>query len=176
MILTDGELLLRPIEVEDSDLLYTLINDPQIVASVVGWSGPVSRGSQSDWIQSVRPLDHRYVIEYKHEALGTAHIDSLDLRNRSANLNLKILPNGQGRGLGRRTVGLLVEYLFLEVDLEIVTAGVLESNLSSNRLFESCGFLHEATLRDRIFKQGRRQSLNLYSITQIEWQRLKDGL
>lgn len=169
MILSDGDLRLRAIEPSDAELLYTLINDPEIESKVVGWSGPVSLASQTDWISRVRPDEQRYVVEVEGSPCGVAIANPIDFKNRSANLNIKLLPGHQDKGLGGRTIHLLTKYLFLELGMEIVTAGVLETNMRSQKLFESAGFTREAVLRSRVFKSGRRQGIVQLSILRSEY-------
>lgn len=168
MFLNDGDLRLRPIEPSDADILYTLINDPEIESKVVGWSGPVSLASQTDWIARVRPEEQRYVIEVEGSPCGVVTANPIDLKNRSANLNIKLLPRHQGKRIGGRTIHLLTTYLFNELGMEIVTAGVLETNTPSQKLFESAGFTRDAVLRSRVFKSGMRQGIVQYSIVRSE--------
>lgn len=42
MILKDDVVLLRAIDENDADVLMSLINDPEVESSVMGWSYPVS--------------------------------------------------------------------------------------------------------------------------------------
>lgn len=169
MILTDGELNLRAIEPRDADALYDLINNPEIESLVVGWSGPVSLASQEDWIERLAPEDLRYALEIRSTICGTSHIHPIDFKNRSANINIKILPGFQGEGIGARSVRLMLDYLFNQLDIVVVTAGVLEGNVGSNRLFESVGFRLDGVLRSRIYKAGRRWDLMQYSILRDEY-------
>lgn len=171
MFLVDGDLKLRAIEPTDDRVLYTLINDPGIESAVVGWSGPVSLASQADWISKICPDEFRYVVEVAEQICGVAMINPVDFKNRTANVNIKLLHDHAGRGVGTGTIRLLAGFLFRELDMEVVTAGVLENNIPSRRMFERLGFVQEGVLRSRVFKAGARQSIIPYSMLRAEYQR-----
>lgn len=169
MELREGTLVLRAIEPGDAIVSHRLISDPEIEAAVIGWSGPVSQASQVAWISSIQPTDFRFAIADEGEVVGLAQLHPVDLKNRTANINLKLVPEQRGRGLGSRTVSLLLEYCFNELDCEVVTAGVLDSNVASLALFEKLGFVKDGALRSRVFKNGSRRSIIQYSLLRSEY-------
>lgn len=169
MNLSMGGVTLRALEPTDALSLYSMLLLPEIEEMVVGWSGPVSLDSQRAWIQQIKPTDFRYAIEYETKMCGSAHISPIDFKNRSANINLKILPGHQGIGLGRLTVTMLTDYLFRELDMAIVTAGILETNEASRRLFERSGFKLDGTMRSRVHRGGKRLSVHQYSVLREEF-------
>lgn len=169
MFLIDEDMRLRAIEPTDQQLLYLLINDPDVERAVVGWTGPVSLASQLDWVSRLRPDDFRYAIDVAQTPRGVAIISPIDFKNRSANIHIKLLESQRGQGLGARAVKLMLDYLFRELDMEIITAAVLEYNLPSRRLFEKCGFVRDGMLRSRIYKAGARHGVIQYSIVRAEY-------
>lgn len=171
MNLVDEDLQLRALEPSDAQMLYALINDRDVERAVVGWSGPVSLHAQQDWIAHIQPDDFRFAIDSDGTTCGTATINPIDFKNRTANLNIKLLETHRGRGIGRRSVLLLLEYLFLELNMELVTAGVLGSNRASLSLFERIGFTRDGLLRSRVFKNGERHGIVIYSMLRTEFRR-----
>lgn len=169
MILSEGNIRLRAIEPHDADVLHMLLTLPELGETVVGWSGPVSIHSQLSWIEQIKPTDFRYAVEVDNEVCGVTHISPIDFKNRSANINIKFLPKYQKQGLGGRTVKLLLRFLFLELDMAVVSAGILETNSPSKRLFERAGFKLDGILRNRIFRGGKRLSVFQYSLTREEF-------
>ena len=92
MILKDDIVLLRAIEEDDARVLMDLINDPEVENSVFGWSYPVSLSSQKKWISNItNDTAVRYIIEVGQEAVGVAIISSVDMKNRTSNMNIKLL-------------------------------------------------------------------------------------
>lgn len=172
MILRDSNLLLRAIEKEDAPLLLEIINDPQIEASVVGFSYPVSKNQQEEWInniQSDRAI--RYAIDVDGGIVGVAIISSIDNKNRTANLNIKLSKQNQGKGYAFRTIGLIIEYCFNELNMNCLTANVIFDNEQSKKLWEKHGFLVDGVLRSRVYKNGSYKDLIAYSLLKVDYEK-----
>lgn len=52
MILKGKKTILRPIEAEDLEFVRSLINDPEIEKTIVGWALPISRKDEEHWYAS----------------------------------------------------------------------------------------------------------------------------
>lgn len=170
MILFDEILTLRAIEEEDALLLKSMINDPEIENSVVGYSFPVSLSQQKKWISSLSDDKNiRYIIDVNGEALGTLIISSLDFKNRTANLNIKLIKEARGKGYANRALKLAIEYSFNQLNLNCLTANVIEQNESSKTLWEKLGFSLDGVLRSRVFKNGKYHNLLAYSLLKDEY-------
>lgn len=170
MILSDQELTLRAIEEGDAPVLQAMINDPELEHAVVGWSHPVSLGEQKRWIANLPGESAiRYAIDNGEGMVGTAILSALDWKNRTANLNIKLLGEARGRGYGTRAMKLVVAYCFGELNLNCLTANVLAENTASCRLWEKLGFRPEGVLRQRVYKGGRYHDLRAYSLLREEY-------
>lgn len=171
MELIDNELKLRAIECGDAKLLQEMINDPAIESMVVGWSLPVSQQKQMDWINSLKPEDMKFTIQLEQNAIGMASITGLDYKNSTAGLNIKIKSSEHKRkGLGTRIIKLLVNYCYLELNLNCLTANVLDYNIASQKLFEKCGFKQDGVLRSRVYKGGKYHNIIAYSLLRNEYE------
>lgn len=170
MILKDKNLLLRAIEEEDATVLQNLINDPEVESSVFGWSYPVSLSSQKKWIMNIKnDTSIRYAIEYEKKTVGVAIISSIDMKNRTANMNIKILKSARGKGIATRCVVLMINYCFDELNLHCLTANVIERNVDSKRIWEKLGFHQDGILRDRVYKNGKYHNALAYSLLKDEY-------
>ena len=170
MILKDDKVLLRAIEENDAAILMDLINDPEVENSVYGWSYPVSLASQKKWISNLtNDATVRYAIDFEDSTVGVAIISSIDMKNRSANMNIKLLQSARGKGVATRTVMLMVKYCFEELNLHCLTATVIERNISSRKLWEKLGFQQDGILRDRVFKNGCYHNAIAYSLLKDEF-------
>ena len=172
MLLVDDDIVLRAIEEKDANLLQEMINDPEMENMVLGWSLPVSAKRQVEWINSLKADDLKFIIEVNMIAIGMASISSLDFKNSVANLNIKIKSNEyKGKGIGTRTIRVLIKYCFDELNLNCLTANILEYNNLSQKLFEKCGFKNDGILRSRIYKRGKYHNILSYSLLRSEYQR-----
>lgn len=170
MILKDGDLILRAIELKDADFLREMINDPEIEYMVPGWSLPVSHQKQIEWINELKADDIKFIVQLAGVAIGMASITDFDYKNSVANLNIKIKDVKQRRkGIGTRVVRLLVKYCFDELNLHCLTANILEYNIASQKLFEKCGFKRDGILRNRVYKKGKYHNIYAYSLLRSEY-------
>lgn len=169
MILKDDKVLLRAIEEEDAQILMDLINDPEVENAVYGWSYPVSLSAQKKWIANLNnDSTVRYAIEFEKRMVGVAIISSIDMKNRTANMNIKLLKSARGKGIATRVVNLLIQYCFEELNLHCLTANVIERNRGSRKLWEKLGFLQDGVLRERIYKNGKYHNVIAYSLLKEE--------
>lgn len=170
MILRDEVVLLRAIEENDAEILMDLINDPEVESSVCGWSYPVSLSAQKKWISNLHnDTTVRYAIDIEGKIVGVAIISSIDMKNRSANMNIKLLKSARGNGFAIRAIKLIVSYCFDELNMHCLTANVIERNVDSSRLWEKLGFRRDGLLRDRVYKNGNYHNVIAYSLLKEEF-------
>lgn len=170
MILKDDIVLLRAIEEDDARVLMDLINDPEVENSVFGWSYPVSLSSQKKWISNItNDTVVRYIIEVGQEAVGVAIISSVDMKNRTSNMNIKLLKSARGRGIATHALNLIIQYCFEELNMHCLTANVIERNEDSRKLWQKLGFNEDGILRQRIYKNGAYHNIVSYSLLKEEY-------
>lgn len=170
MILSDEVVLLRAIEEEDAKALQVMINDPEIESAVVGFSYPVSYAQQKNWILNLNnDKVIRYAIDNRNEFIGMISVSELDWKNKTANINIKLMKEFRGKGYAGRACKLLIKYCFDELNLNCIAATVLEMNSNSNKLWERLGFVKDGCLRKRVYKNGKYHNLISYSYLREEY-------
>ncbi|KKB40914.1 GNAT family N-acetyltransferase [Bacillus thermotolerans] len=174
MIISNENITLRAIEVEDMELLKELINDPNIERMVVGWSFPVSTYQQINWINNLKNDNKniRYIIDVQETgAVGVASLTSIDFKNGTATVNIKLKKDDSARkkGIGYKAITMLSKYAFNELNLNCLVANILAYNIASQKLFEKCGFSFEGVLRNRVFKNASYQDLHSYSLLRSDF-------
>lgn len=170
MFLKDDEIVLRAIEMEDSQVLHKMINDPEMESMIIGWSFPVSTEMQNEWIRNLDNKDCvRYAIDVGEGIEGVAIISSIDYKNRVAHFGIKLKRDARGKGIATRAVRLMAQYCFFELNLNCIEVNVLESNLASRSLWEKVGFKPEGILRERIYKNGKYRNVIIYSLLKDEY-------
>ena len=163
----DSKLLnLRDISLKDAVLLMELNNNKNIAKYVVGNPTIVTLEEEKLWIENQKNVNNtiRKIIEYDGIPVGTVIFSDIDLTNKVANINIKILPKYQGQGLGKVSVLGACYKAFNELNLYCLTAHILDYNTYSQKLFESIGFNREGILRKRIIKKNKRYNLIVYSL------------
>ena len=149
---------LRFIEKKDAHILMELNNNKQIADFVVGNPQHVNIEKQLSWIENLNKEKNikRWIICFNEQAVGTVFLSSIDFSNKVGNVNIKILPRFQGKGIGKQALSLLCNIAFDELGLFCLTANVLSYNTKSKELFEKCGFRVDGILRSRVIKNGKR--------------------
>jgi RimJ/RimL family protein N-acetyltransferase len=82
-----------------------------------------------------------------------------------------VAPSERGKGYCTEAAQLMVDYLFLSMDVSRVQATISTRNKASERVLEKAGFTREGTIRRHV--RGARRDLYLYSILREEWKEPK---
>lgn len=146
---------LRALEPEDLELLYTIENDTTLWACA-SQTAPYSRYQLREYIVQnnadiYKDEQVRFVIDDGGEAVGLIDLFNFSPRHRRAELGIALLKTAQGRGLARQAIDKITEYAYDVVGMHQIYAIVAESNHSSLRMLEACGFECSAELKNWLF-------------------------
>ncbi|MEF9951714.1 MAG: GNAT family protein [Clostridium sp.] len=162
---------LRPVELEDSRILSAWLND---------------RESNRN-LDIIYPLSKRYADAFTLEAedekkrvfmiddenykpIGIVVIDKIKWEYRNCEVGIVIYNKGKrGQGYGRDAMKSLVNFIFNNMNLELIYLTVLEDNIPGINLYKSLGFQEEGILRSRIFKDGVYINLVSMSLSREEY-------
>ena len=167
MIIKGKHVELRAIELEDAEMLQRMMNDSEIEGMMWGYSFPVSRHGQVDWIQkqSNDKSTFRAIIDVSGLGIGTIILSDIDMKNGNAEIHIKLADaNMRGKGYGTDAVRALTNFALNELRLNCVYCRVHADNIASQKMFLKCGFKQEGVLRSRVFKDGVYHDFNQYSI------------
>jgi len=175
-----GCVLLRPIEMNDSELLQKLMNDPVVERTIVGLNFSVSKTNQEEWMRSYYNSDKqlRFMIELSNETvLGMITLTNIDWINRCASINIKTNPTETKRIKGdvKDAMYAICSYAFDTLNLERIESSTLDFNVFSLKLTRGLGFIDEGLLRHKAFKNGQWHNLILGALLRDEFQRYDDG-
>lgn len=164
------DIQLHPIQNEDAQVLMELNNSREIAQYVVGNPTVVNIEQQLNWIRKTADEKNtkRWMIYADGQPVGTIFISSIDIANGVGNVNIKLLPNYQGKGIAKQAVTLLRDIAFDELDLYCLTAKILPYNIKSIMLFVKSGFHVDGLLRKQVVKNGGRYDLLALSLLKEE--------
>lgn len=164
------EVLLRSIEPKDATTLMELNNSQEISKFVVGTPQSVTLEQQLKWMESLKNETNvkRWIIDFEGVAVGTIILSSIDPKNSTGNMNIKLLPSCQGKGIARASLQKACDIAFDEMDIQCLTAHILPYNEKSINLFEKIGFQKDGVLRSRVVKDGVRYDLLAFSLLKEE--------
>ena len=175
MILKNGCVTLRAIENEDFDLLFYLINAPEIEEMIEGWNLPISSDEQKNWIQNYTNTNNniKLMIELSNgKTIGMIMLTDIDWKNRQAAIGYKISAPAEDRIKGdmKDAINAILTYAFYELGLNCIRSLILEKNIFSVKLAKKLNFQMEGILRERIFKNGIFNNQIMFSILKAEYE------
>ena len=161
---------LRTIQDQDAEVLMELNNNKEIAAYIVGTPKTVTLEEQKKWMENLQyeKKTKRWMIEYCEKIVGTVILSNIDQSNGVGNMNIKLLPEFQGKGIANAALKKACNFAFDELGMYCLTAHILPFNIKSQRLFKSAGFREEGVLRSRIVKNQTRHDLLSLSLIKPE--------
>jgi len=119
--------------------------------------------SQEKYIFAVRTKDNNRII-------GVAGFDEIIWSNGVSTVFIGIGNNEfTGKGFGTEAMRLLLDYGFNELNFYRIQLNVIAYNERAIKLYEKLGFIREGTLREFIFRDGKRYDMYVYGLLRHEW-------
>jgi RimJ/RimL family protein N-acetyltransferase len=152
--------VLTPLRDEDSDRLFTWINDRELVVRSAPFH-QVARADHDAWFASVRERDDVRIFAIRRidgdELIGSCQLHSIE-PGRSAELQIRIGERReQGKGYGREAVELLLREAFGPLGLRRVTLHVFASNAPARAVYAKAGFRELPGVRETVEIDGRAE-------------------
>jgi len=164
---------LRVAENEDLPLLRGWINDRKFMGEFL----PLTQWSRAEFEKAgeVNPFEAKWFFIEKKDGSKIGYIFHFNMLHITMGKLLEIayalLPSERGKGYCTEATQLMVDYLFLSMDVYRVQAIISIGNKASERVLEKAGFTREGTIRRHV--RGARRDAYLYSILREEWKEPK---
>lgn len=140
---------LRPAQKNDSDFLFAMIND----ADLVRWNAnfkPVDQASHAQWLDATlnSATKKLFIIEQDNVPIGSTQLIDIDPAHQNAELTIRIIQPHQGKGYGREAVNQLCDYARNTLKLHRVWLRVFHTNPRALKSYEHAGFKQEGVMKD----------------------------
>lgn len=157
---------LRLMEKEDIPLYLAWINNPEFY----GKYNPLEQEIKAEMEKSFEnaPSEKRRFFVEKKDGTKIGAVNTFPVPD-SLEIGFTLISNYRGKGFGTEAVQILVDYLFLTMDLIRVQAHADLRNVASQKLLSKLGFKKEGVVRKSMFIRGKWRDLALYSILREEW-------
>ena len=164
-------LTLRPITVDDVDLLVGLDADPAVMRFISG-GAPTPRHEAEGIVR--RSLRHRWIASDPSGAfVGWFALRLSDDRGRERELGYRLRRAVWGKGLATEGSLALIDTAFIRLGAERVWAETMAVNTASRRVMERCGLRYVRTFHlewdDPI--EGTEHGEVEYELTKADWER-----
>jgi RimJ/RimL family protein N-acetyltransferase len=157
--------VLRPVEDADLPLIHRWMNDPMVWRGM-DYERPFSLADVREDIERSRTDGHPFAIVVDGRPIGRIGLNAFRQRDRIASLYLYIgEPDGWGKGFGRDAALALLGFAFDRWDLARVELWALGDNDHALALYRACGFVEDARLPERSFKDGTWVDRVVMSVT-----------
>lgn len=170
------KVLLRPICSDDTELLRSFVNDPEVI-KFSNIYRPINDFQQELWYQDMsRATDSVWfaiddIRQSEPKLIGTCCLVDIDWISRLAEFRIRIGDRSAwGQGLGTEASQQLIHYGFMDLNLERIWSRVFASNQRAIHLYEKLGFQVEGKLRKAILIKGSAEDIVLMGLLRDEWQ------
>jgi ribosomal-protein-alanine N-acetyltransferase len=128
---------------------------------------PYTYDDAVQWIDYNLGLDNpvNFTVEVDGDSVGAVGIiQGEDVYKKSIQIGYWLGEGYWGNGITTEAVKWLVDFCFSNFDINRVWASVFSNNEASKKVLKKCGFLHEATLKESIFKNNIYFDEHIYSV------------
>ncbi|MEZ4722758.1 MAG: GNAT family protein [Flavobacteriales bacterium] len=139
-----SNIILRKAEVRDVERILSWENDTQnwLVSNTVT---PFTSEQIQDFIENGMDIYEsgqlRFVIEIQNEEIvGCVDLFDFDPKNGRVGIGVLVDEKHRGKGIAKEALRTTIEYCFDTLEVRCIHAEVLENNLASRSVFETCGF------------------------------------
>lgn len=169
------EIALAPLRQSDSDILFSWINDRDLVIASAPFR-PVTRAEHDAWFVSVPQRRDSVAFGVRllkdDRLIGLCQLVDISPIHRSAELRIRIGdPDTRGKGYGTRAVEKLIMFGFRDLGLNRIHLHVFDDNHAARRVYLKVGFVDEGLLRQAAFIDNRYKSLHVMAILREEYDR-----
>ncbi|TCS93456.1 GNAT family N-acetyltransferase [Hazenella coriacea] len=160
MFFESTKIRLRKMTSADVELYHKWRNDMEVMQSTNPFLDLYDIEETKDFVNHVilgSNTSKSYMILDKESGtpIGITSLINIDFKNRHAECIIDIGEKSHwGKGFGTEAMTLLLEYAFLEMNLNRVSLRVFSFNKKAINLYEKLGFKHEGTSRQCLFRRG----------------------
>lgn len=155
-----NRIYLRALEPEDYKMSFMWRNDPDMQNMIGGHKYYVSSEREKQWVYDAICSNDKTVLAIclteNDKYIGNVMLHEIDWINRSARIPIFIGDKDErGKGYATEARMLMHKFAFEERGLERIWAIVIETNIASLKMHETCGYKRVGLLRNSVFKNGR---------------------
>jgi ribosomal-protein-serine acetyltransferase len=173
MTLGDGDILVRPVRLDDAEALFEAVRES--IPEVSPWLPWCHEDyaieetreflrSRVDPEQSEEAYSFGIFDQTSKRFLGGVGLNFIIRVHQIANLGYWVRTSAIGKGVASKATRLVARFGFAELGLQRIEIVAAASNIASQRVAEKAGAVRECVARDRLLINGKRQDAVVFSL------------
>ena len=175
--LTTSRLLLRALESDQAETLFSLANGPEIADNTANMPSPYTLETAQSFIESI-PEKYRagdllnlgMHVRETGELVGVISL-RINARHHAGHLGYWVAAHARNRGYAAEAAGAVMGFGFTELALQRVGSQCFGRNKASARVLEKIGLRFEGCLRQAFLKNGVYEDLLGFATVREDWER-----
>jgi RimJ/RimL family protein N-acetyltransferase len=173
-IYTGQKTRLRAYRKEDVEAALAFINDPEVKRFLApGVPFPLTRADEEKFLADISAFkdDYSFAIEtLDGRYIGGCGINHVDWKNSVCEIGIFIGDQSLwGKGFGTDAFGVLVGFVFSQMNLNKARLRVYDFNLRGIKSYLKLGFKKEGVMRQELFKDGKYHDIVMMGLLREEW-------
>jgi RimJ/RimL family protein N-acetyltransferase len=166
-------IVLRPVEDADVPHIHRWMNSPDVWRNM-DYERAFSLEDVRDDVERSRADGVPFTIEVDGRAIGRIGLNQFRRRDRIAAMYLYIgETEAGGHGYALEAIDVLLAFAFERFDLWQVELWTLADNEKAIHVYRKAGFVEEATLRQRSWKEGRWVDRMVMTVNRDEFEKAR---
>ncbi len=170
-------LLLRKVTAEDMEDLFTMYSNenmflyrPGMVRKTMPMVEKLIETIWQEFEQKERIYLAVCLLEHPKKVIGIGEIYDIDSRLERATIGYSIDEKYWGRGIATEVVGMMIDYLFDEIETNRIEAHIMPQNEPSSKVLEKNHMTKEGLMRQAAFWNGKGiVDICQYAILREDW-------
>ncbi len=170
--LVGERIYLRPLEpAQDHHLYSTWMNDAETRSyfSIYPTSDTRGRERLEQLYKDGKHIIFGVALKSDNQLIGLVGLKDINTLNQSAEFYNIVDRRFWGKGYGTEGTKLMLQYGFMELNLNRIQTQDMEENIGGQRADEKAGMRYEGTLRQVVFRFGTYHNVRVYSILRNEY-------
>ena len=169
-MLEGKNVVLRQLKISDWEKSLQWRNNLAIKQMAMMHSFPVTEFVEREWYESVMKSKSDRTIYFTvttedDNPIGFVSLTNINYQNRNCYLGIVIgETKNQGKGFGRESIELLIQYAFNTLNLIKISLEVVEKNFAAIKLYKSLGFVEEGKLKKHHYCNGDFLDVIVFSL------------
>lgn len=174
-LLETTRLYLRQITQYDADDMFEYLSNYKVTRNL----GREPFNNIRELYEIISNLEYNYnytkgmrwgiVHKDSNKLIGTIGYDSLDIKNRRAEIGYDLNPHYWNQGFTTEAISKVIKFGFEKLDINRISAVVLLENEASLKLLEKSGFKKEGILRDYVIQDDYPKDVEVLSLLKREY-------